>query len=221
MSDFFREVDEELRRSQIEAIWKKYANLIIGVAVAIVLATAAWRGYDYYQNRLSQQAGAKFEEAIDQARSGKSDEAERTLAGMLPDAPSGYRMLARFRLAAETGKRDPAAGIKAFRDLAADTSLGSTMQDLARLRAAMLAADREPAAEVMKTLEPLATASNPWRHQARELLGLLALKSGDYEAAGRWFDQVVIDPQAPATLRQRVQQLSGLVAAGPLPTAGQ
>jgi len=59
-----------------------------------------------------------------------------------------------------------------------------------------------------------------WRHSARELLGLAALKAGDYEAAGRWFDQIASDREAPPALRQRVNIYLELVRSGPAGNAG-
>jgi hypothetical protein len=46
------------------------------------------------------------------------------------------------------------------------------------------------------------------------LLGLSALRAGDLENAGRWFDMVIADPQAPQGLRERAGTMLGLVAGG-------
>jgi hypothetical protein len=85
------------------------------------------------------------------------------------------------------------------------------------LRAAMLLADNLSAADLAKRLDPLASAQSPWRNLAREWLGLSDLKAGNYEAAGRYFDEIVTDPETSAGLRQRVEIYLGLVKAGPLP----
>ena len=42
---FIREVDEELRRAQLKAIWDRFAPLIIGVCVLVVAVTAGYRGW--------------------------------------------------------------------------------------------------------------------------------------------------------------------------------
>ena len=92
------------------------------------------------------------------------------------------------------------------------------MQDLARLRAAMLRIDTADPAAVQPSLERLATPTNVWRHTARELLGLTALKRGDYDAAGRWFDQIAADRETPPGLRGRLEIYTALVAGGPVQT---
>jgi hypothetical protein len=216
MSDVFREVDEELRRSQLEELWKKHGKWIVGAAVLLVGSVAGYRIWDYYQTKASEAAGSRYQSAIEASVQGRGSEAEEQLQRLLAEAPSGYRILARFRLAGEIGKRDAEAGAKAFRDLAADASVGSMMQDLAKLRAAMLASGKGDAKAIMRELEPLAAAGAPWRNQAREVLGVLAIKNNDYEAAGRWFDLMIVDPDVPQALRRRAIELSGIVAAGPL-----
>jgi hypothetical protein len=89
---------------------------------------------------------------------------------------------------------------------------------LARLRAAMLRMDTADPATVQPVLERLATPTNVWRHTARELLGLSAMKRGDYEGASRWFDQMAADRDTPQGLRGRLELYSSLVAGGPIQT---
>ena len=68
------------------------------------------------------------------------------------------------------------------------------------------------------TLEPLATPQGAWRHSAREMLGIAAMKANLYEDAGRWFDAIVTDPQVPQVLRQRTELYLALVRGGPVET---
>jgi hypothetical protein len=66
------------------------------------------------------------------------------------------------------------------------------------------------------SLQGLASPANTWRHTARELLGLEALKTGDYEGASRWFDQIATDRETPPSLRQRLEIYTALAAGGPV-----
>jgi hypothetical protein len=217
MSDIFREVDEDVRRDRFEQIWKQYGNLIVAATLVMVLAVGGWQVYQHFLLKREQRASAKFQTAIELSQAGNGADAEKLFASIAKKGPAGYTALARFREAAEIGKRDPAAGASLYDSLAADSSLGPALQGLAELRAAMLLSDQLSAADLKKRLDPLAQASSPWRNLARELLGLAELKSGDYEAAGRYFDEIITDPEAPAGVRQRVEIYLGLVKAGPLP----
>jgi hypothetical protein len=217
MTDIFREVDEDVRRDRLEQLWKKYQNLVSGLVLLIVAGVAAWQVYGYFRQKQGERASAKFEAAIEASEAGRGAPAEALLASVIKKGPDGYAQLARFREAAETGQRDPAAGAALYDQLASDAGLGSTLQSLAQLRAAMLLADSLSAADLAKRLEPLAVEASPWRNLAREWLGLSELKAGDYEAAGGHFDAIVIDPEITPGLRQRVEIYLGLIKAGPLP----
>ena len=50
------------------------------------------------------------------------------------------------------------------------------------------------------------------------LLGLGAMKRGDYDGASRWFDQIAADRDTPQGLRGRLELYSSLVAGGPIQT---
>lgn len=216
MADIFREIDEEVRRDKAAELWKKYGWVVTSLAVLAVLAVAGWQFWLHRENQASQAVGARLEAALKSSRDGDSAQAETILKELAGSAPAGYRLIARFRLAAETAKGDAAAGVAAFDALASDATLDATHRDLARLRAGILRVDLSPYAEVKTALEPLANPQGVWRHSAREFLGVAALKANNFDEAGRWFDAAITDPQAPQALRQRVELYLALVRGGPV-----
>lgn len=215
MADIFREVDEEVRRDKAVLFVEKYQFWLIGFAVIVIAVTAAWRIYEYYKTQGAETSSARYEAALQLAHDGKSAEAETAFEAIIKDAPAaGYKTLAKLRAIDELATRDPDAAIKAYEALADDQSYDATLAPVARLRAAMLEIDRiDPQAFVQK-VSPMAGPTGVFRFSARELLALAALKQGDYEAAGRWLDEIVADPQAPSGLRSRAEAFLGFVRAG-------
>lgn len=213
MTDIFNEIEEDLRKDKAKELWKKYGNYVIALAVLIVLGVAGWRGFQWYQEEQANAAGVRFEQALQLARDGKTEEAEKAFAALGSDAPKGYRLLSRFRTAAETAKRDPAAGIEAFKALASDNGIGPLLQDLAKVRAAMIEVDTKPFTDILAALEPLAAPNGAWRHSAREILGISAFKAKDFDAATKWFSAAMADPDVPSALRQRAEVMMQLIAA--------
>lgn len=216
MDEFIREVDEEYRRDRIAQIWKRHGASIAVALALLVAAVGGWRYWEHAETTRSEAASLRFDEALRLSRDGRSEDAEKALKALGSDAPAGYQLLSRFRLAAESGRREAAAGARAYDALAEDATIASGLRDLARLRAAMLRLDGSEAAAAAGALERLATATNPWRHTAREMLGVLALKRGDADAAGRWFDQIAQDRDTPQGLRSRLEVYSALAAGGPV-----
>lgn len=212
MSDIFQEVDEEVRRERLEQLWKRYGNAIIAVAIVILAGIGGWRGYEYWEQRKAAEAGAAFEAATSLADEGKHSEAEAAFAKLATEGTAGYRVLARFREAAQLGLHDPKAAVAAYDALAADASLGRPMQDLAAVRAGLTLVDSAPYEELRTRLESLTAADRPFRHSARELLALAAWRAGDGAAARRWIDAVVSDPETPTGIRNRADVLMALTA---------
>jgi hypothetical protein len=210
VSDIFQEVDEEVRREKLKQLWDRHGNLIVAFALLIVLAVGGWRGYEWWESQKAAESGSAFEAAVTLAESGKRAEAQEAFAKLAKDGSSGYRVLARFREAAELAKSDPAAAVKLYDALAADTSLGRAMQDLATVRGGLILVDTAPLAELSARLEPLTAADRPFRHTARELLAVGAWRLGDAAAAKKWFDLIASDLETPPGTRQRMDVLMTL-----------
>ncbi|MGH6663275.1 MAG: tetratricopeptide repeat protein [Pseudolabrys sp.] len=213
MADIFHEVDEEVRRERLQKLWERYSIYIIAAAVLIVAGIGAWRGYEYWQAKKAAAAGAAFESALTLNEAGKYSEAEAAFAKIETDAPAGYRTLARFRAAAELAHVKPADAIKAYDELAADSSLGPTLQDLAAVRAGMLLVDSAPLSDMRRRLDAAAEPGRTFRHSARELLALSAWRNHDFAAARRYLDMIASDGESPPGTRARADVLSALIAA--------
>jgi hypothetical protein len=205
-----REVDEEVRREQLQKLWERHSGLIIAVALLVVIGVGGWRGYEWWQNKQAAENGAAFEAAITLADENKHDEARAAFAKIAAEGTSGYRILAGLREAAELGRTDQAAAVKAYDALAANSSIGQPLQDLAAVRAGLLLVDTAPLADLTARLEPLTAGDRTFRHTARELLALSAWRNGDQAAAKRWFDMITTDLETPPGMRSRIEVLIAL-----------
>lgn len=214
MADIFHEVDEEVRRERLQKLWERYSIYIIGAAVLIVASIGGWRGYEYWEAKKAAAAGAQFEAALNLSDAGKHAEADAAFAKIAAEAPGGYRLLARLRGAADLAQTKPTDAIKAYDELAADASLGQTLQDLAALRAGMLMVDKAPLAEMQHRLDSVAEPGRAFRHSARELLALSAWRNHDFTAARRYIDMLATDAETPPGARARAEVLSAVITAG-------
>lgn len=213
MSDIFNEVDEEVRREQLKKLWERYSGLIVAAAVIIVAAVGGWRGYQWWEAKQAAAAGAAFEAAVTLSDQNKHAEAEQAFARLALEAPRGYRTIANLRAAIEAAYRDPKAAVGMLEAIAADSSVGQAERDFATLRAAMLQVEAAPFAELRRKLEPIAAPGRTYRHNARELLALAALKAGDNAAAKQFLDAMITDVETPQSLRARAETLMALVPA--------
>ena len=95
-------------------------------------------------------------------------------------------------------------------ELAANATLDASLRDVARLRAAALAADVQTVTDLEKRMGPLLSPNNAWRHAAQEILAAAAIKANDLDKARRSLDAIIIDRDAPAAVKSRAELLIGL-----------
>jgi len=207
VADIFHEVEEDLRRDQAAAIWKKYGNLIVGAALVLVLAVAANWGWKEYSVRRQLQASADF---LSAAATTDLAQREAALAKIVADGGS-YGVLARFRLAetaVQGGDKAKARGI--LLEIAKDQGADKALRDLATIQAALLELEigkPETAADLIKDLTKEGEA---YRLSALEITGLAAMAAGDKEKAKTNFETVkkAAEETAPGSgFAQRAEQL--------------
>jgi hypothetical protein len=211
VSELFDEVDEDVRRDQLKKLWEQYSIYIVAGALLIIAAVGGWRGYQYLETQKAAEAGAAFDKAVELSEANKHSEAEAAFTELAAKAPSGYRMMARLRAAAEVATRDPKAAAKLYDDIAADRSAGATAQELAKIRAAELVLDSSSYPDMLQRLEPATAPGSTYRHTARELLALSAWRAGDSAAARQWLDLIANDGETPPSLRSRAEALQALL----------
>jgi hypothetical protein len=211
VSELFDEVDEDVRRDQLKKLWEQYSIYIIAGALLIIASVGGWRGYQYVEARKAAEAGAAFDKAVELSEANKHTEAEAAFADLAARGPSGYRVLARLRMATEVASRDTAAAAKLFDEITADRSVDVAAQDLARIRAAQLLLETTTYPNMKERLEAAAAPGSTFRHTARELLALSAWRANDAAATRQWLDLIANDGETPPSLRSRAEALQALL----------
>ena len=207
MSDIFKEVDEELRRDQASQLWAKYGQYVIGAALAIVLGTAAFQAWKWWDKKLRVERSAQFAAALELMRDG-DNEAAAARFGAMAEPDGSYGTLAAFneaRLQAEAGNKERA--IEILDRLAEDTAAGPAFQGVATILAVLHQIDQGDPAALEARLQPLTQAGSGFRPIALELTAVLALRRGDAERARTLYAEVADDRSAPAGLRRRASQI--------------
>ena len=90
MTELFDEVDEEVRREQLQKLWKKYSVYIIAAALLVIAAVGGWRGYQYLEEKKAAEAGDAFAKAVELADQGKHAEAEAAFSDAMTRRTSTF-----------------------------------------------------------------------------------------------------------------------------------
>lgn len=202
---FLREVNENLRRDQLQGFFTRWGKIVVAV---VLVGLAALALFLWWRSHQAEQAGAESErlgQALTGIESGQAAKAAPALAELAGSSRAGYSGAARLSQAASAAVRnDPKGAAAAYDAIAADISVPQAMRDLARIRGTVIAFDTLPPATVISRMGTLATPGNAWFGSAGELVVAAHLKMNRPDLAGPLAAAISRDPQVPMTIRGRV-----------------
>lgn len=215
-----REVEEELRREKMAKAWDKYGVYVVAAGVAMLAAIGGYQLWQGRQTALANEGGALYQNAVRLTEDGKADEALKAFETLSDGGHRGYAALAALQSAGadlKAGKQDEA--LVQFDKISKDSTADPLLKSFATLQGASLRLGKADLPEMKNRLNDLAADGNPWRHYARELLGLAAYKAGDIVGASKEFDRILSDTGAPQGVMARVRVLMGQIMAETLAKA--
>lgn len=208
-----QEVDEELRREQLRALWKAYGKFIIGGAVGVVLAVGGYQLSEYLTRSAQEEASGVFAEALDESSNRAGAEAAAVWQGSSADLDGGYAALAGIRAAqalAADGMTSEA--LEAYDAISATSSYDAVLRDYAALMAALLVLDAsDDLTEARSRFVTLSLDSSPWKYSAKEQLAYIDLKEGRLEDALTNFSELASDGAVPQSISLRAQQFRDMI----------
>lgn len=211
--EFIREVDEEVQRERMAVLWRRYGTVIVAVALVIVVGTASLVGWRAWQERLLERQGEAFAAAEGALSSGNTDDAIEQYRDIAENFGSDIAALARLH-AADLLERDDAV-ITSLEAVAGMGDADPLLESYAGIVKLQRQIDEGDAEALRAALVPMADAGEPWRHSARELLALVALRENDFERARVRLAELADDATTPAGIRQRSQALLGQLGGPP------
>jgi hypothetical protein len=215
---FFREVDDELRRDEALAVWRRYGKAIVA---AVVLGLVALAGYLWWLSHRENQAaeqGVRYSEALDHLGANNPAAAAPILDELAKNGGTGYGTLSRF-LQADIAlqKNNLTDAAKIFGEVASDASVDEPLRNLALLRQTAAEYDSLKPQVVIDRLRPLAVKGGPWFGSAGEMTAVAHLRMGRRDLAGRVFGEIASDQNVPASLRERAVQMAGVLGVDAVP----
>ena len=202
MADIFDEIDEDLKRDQMQMLWARYGKIVMAVVAAIVLLVALRQGYTAWQTSQSEASASAYQQAL------KSDDVVAALEAGRGQLTDGYAMLAQFQIAAEQAAADDFIAAEAsYLALASDASLDPLYQQAATLLSVMVAPQDADVAALTARLSDLETAAGPWQAMALETGAGLALRAGNTDAAVAKYKRLMDMADVPAGMRQRAERM--------------
>lgn len=206
--DILREVEESIRAEKAAKFWKENGNVILAVAIAAVIGTAAqsfWMSHKRTQNEVST---SQFLDAL-------KDKAPLTALEKLSkeEKGAGSALAGLNGAAMAIDKQDWTAAITAYKNVTENKSVDKAYKDLALIQMVSLQLDHDDkatGADLLKSLAPLvADKKSPWNTKAVFISALIkASKNNDLAGAQADLDALSSMQNLPASFLEQVKALS-------------
>jgi hypothetical protein len=207
---FLREVDENLRRDQMQDFFKRYGALLI---IAVILFLVASGGFIWWKQHEVKRSGAEVEKLAaiyKDVGSGKMDQAPQQLDELAKSGSKAVRASALFaRGALALQQNDTKLAASTYKSIADDSGLPKPYRDAALVRQTALEFDQLQPGDVIARLQPLAKPGEPWFGSAGEMTALALVKQGKRQEAGQLYAAIAKDQGVPQTIRARAIQVAG------------
>ena len=202
MADIFDEVNEDLKRDQMQKLWSRFGKyVILGVSI-VVIGVGGRQGYTTWQGHQAATAANAYHNAL-----GASN-LKTALTAELGQLSSGYAMLAKFRIAAaEALAEDYSAAEASYLALSNDPAVKKLYQQAALLLSVMNAPVNRSADELATRLAVLEGQAGPWQGMALEQAAGLALRAGDRKTAIAKYTTLASLSDIPPGVRERAGQM--------------
>lgn len=209
MTDLLREIDEELERERMFALWAKYKSLILTLACGLIIGTASYTAWqDHTQTENTKRSVALFD-IMSRTTQPEPERLEAIQSFGRTYQGEGQAILAQF-LAAEMLMRSKQApqAVAVLEKLAQDKSLSDIMRQYAGLLAIQLQLDTGDVAVLQQKITPLTVPGQPWRFSALTMKALLLARGGDRAQAQTIIASIEKDPEAPSAMRSYLHDLA-------------
>lgn len=195
------EINDDLRRQQLEQFWKENGSWIIGGVILAVVFTAGmtwWRAHTYEHNM---QQTAEMIDIINTSDVNKlTDFADRS--------DKDHAVIARFAAAAVYAKRnDTEKAVTVYKAIENTTGVDAMYRDLARLLSAGQRLTSADPAALHQELGSLTKPGNTWRFSALELEALLYAREHKMKEAADDLAEITAASDAPQDVRMRASTL--------------
>lgn len=197
---FLKEVDEDLKRDETIAYFKKNGPWLAGAGALVISSVAGFQYWRGAEARTAAENAALYSQAVIASDAGESD-GVTALLETSSQAEKGYAGLAGLRAGAllhRSGNVEEA--LAAYDSVIEQDNLPERLHDVARLRAAMAIFDEDP-----RRAKAYASgvSSDAFLPLAEEISALAALEAGQFDEAHQKLAALADNLASPAASRAR------------------
>ena len=183
MVDVFEQVEEELRSDRYKRLARTWLPVVGGVLVVALVAALGWWGWQSWETSKADKASIAYERGLESLEANNPVGADAAFTQAADEGNGAYRAMALMQRAAIALDANRTEDALAHFDAAAKASRDPLIADAAALKAALVAIDTAPLADLEARLQPLTDDDRPYSLFAVEALAMARLQHGQADKA--------------------------------------
>ena len=148
------DLEEQEQLATLKAWWKENGNLVMTSVSLVLIALAAWQGWNYYQRNQSAQASTLYDMVLKSAQANDLKQVRENTGAILQQYPrTAYAAMAALVSAKAHFQGGDLKTAHAQLDWVTENARDEALQDIARLRLASVMLDEKTYDEALKALD--------------------------------------------------------------------
>ena len=204
MSDILRQVDEDLRKDKLIAIWKSYRVYIVGFIVIILISLS---GYQYYLSSSKSKNEAIVEAYINAINSTDTNISLNRLIALDQISNSYIKGLSKLKRAElYFALENNEEALQLLDSISNDDTLDQVIRDLALYKYLMVQLDILDDDQYFSIIDEQILRDSKFKYLFKELKAIKYLIQGNKTNSLEIFDTIILDESAPSDLKIRAEK---------------
>ena len=204
MSDILRQVDEDLRKDRLLAIWNSYRVYIVGFIIIILISLS---GYQYYLASSKSKNEAIVEAYINAISSTDNNISLNQLIKLDQSSNSYIKGLSKLkRVELYFALENNEEALQLLESISIDDTLDQVIRDLALYKYLMVQLDILDADQYFAIIDEQILRDSKFKYLFKELKAIKYLIQGNKTNSLEMFDSIILDESAPSDLKIRAEK---------------
>ena len=204
MSDILRQVDEDLRKDRLLAIWNSYRVYIVGFIIIILISLS---GYQYYLASSKSKNEAIVAAYINAISSTDNNISLNQLMKLDQSSNSYIKGLSKLkRVELYFALENNEEALQLLESISNDDTLNQVIRDLALYKYLMVQLDILDADQYFAIIDEQILRDSRFKYLFKELKAIKYLIQGNKTNSLEIFDNIILDESAPSDLKIRAEK---------------
>lgn len=204
MSDILRQVDEDLRKDRLLAIWNSYRVYIVGFIIIILISLS---GYQYYLSSSKSQNESIVGAYINAISSTDNNISLSELIKLDQSSNSYIKGLSKLkRVELYFALENNEEALQLLESISIDDTLDQVIRDLALYKYLMVQLDILDDDQYFAIIDEQILRDSKFKYLFKELKAIKYLIQGNKANSLEMFDSIILDESAPSDLKIRAEK---------------